>query len=105
MSSKKTGFSTRHIPQRSCVACREVRPKRELVRLVRASGGVVQVDDTGKKTGRGAYLCRRRECWDSVIRSGRLEQALKTRILQEEYSQLMKYAEERWFGESQEGEE
>src|ERR671916_796064 len=49
----------RHIPERTCVACRSPRPKRELVRVVRAPDGTVTVDDTGKKSGRGAYLCRR----------------------------------------------
>jgi predicted RNA-binding protein YlxR (DUF448 family) len=103
MSPKEKSVPGRHIPQRSCVACREVRPKRELVRLVCVTGGGVQVDDTGKKAGRGAYLCRRRECWDTGIRGGRLEHALKTSIVREEYNQLMKYAEEMWSAGSQEG--
>jgi predicted RNA-binding protein YlxR (DUF448 family) len=97
--------ASRRIPQRSCVACREVRPKRELVRLVCVSNGTVQVDDTGKKAGRGAYLCPRRECWDTGIKSRRLERALKIVIPHEDYSQLMKYAEVRWFAGNQEGAE
>ncbi len=67
----------KHIPQRTCIACRTVRAKRELVRIVRTAGNRVEADATGKKAGRGAYLCRLRECWDIVLdRSGRLDHAL-----------------------------
>ena len=68
----------KHLPQRTCIACRTVRPKRELVRVVHALDGRVEPDPTGKKSGRGAYLCKQRECWDAMLAShGRLEQALK----------------------------
>ncbi len=67
----------KHIPQRTCIACRTVRPKRELVRIVRTATNHVEADATGKKAGRGAYLCRQRECWEQVLESrGRLEHAL-----------------------------
>lgn len=67
----------KHIPQRTCIACRTVRAKRELVRVVRTETNHVEADSTGKKAGRGAYLCRQRECWDLVLNSrGRLEHAL-----------------------------
>lgn len=68
----------KHIPQRSCIACRTVRNKRDLVRIVRTADNHVEADATGKKAGRGAYLCRQRECWIQVLESrGRLEHALK----------------------------
>ena len=68
----------KHIPQRTCIACRTVRGKRELVRIVHTEANRVVADATGKKAGRGAYLCRQRECWDQVLSSrGRLENALK----------------------------
>jgi len=67
----------KHIPQRTCIACRSVRPKRELVRIVRTATNHVEADATGKKAGRGAYLCRQRECWEVTLNSrGRLEHAL-----------------------------
>ncbi len=67
----------KHIPQRTCIACRTVRPKRELVRIVRTATNHVEADATGKKAGRGAYLCRQRECWETILDSrGRLEHAL-----------------------------
>ncbi len=68
----------KHIPQRSCIACHTVRSKRELVRIVRTETDHVEADPTGKKAGRGAYLCRQRVCWDGILSNrGRLEHALK----------------------------
>lgn len=57
----------KHIPLRTCVACRTVRAKRELIRIVRTPEGHICVDSTGKMNGRGAYLCRNRRCWQSAI--------------------------------------
>jgi len=57
----------KHIPLRTCVACRAVRAKRELVRIVRTPEGHICVDSTGRMSGRGAYLCRNRRCWQSAI--------------------------------------
>ena len=67
----------KHVPQRTCVGCREVGGKRQLVRLVRTPEGKVEIDETGKRRGRGAYLCRRRSCWEIALQKGRLEQALR----------------------------
>lgn len=83
----------RHVPQRTCVECRTTRPKRELVRIVRLAEGGVTVDETGKKPGRGAYLCRRRVCWDSVLSRGRLEYALKTSLTAGEKEALRTFAD------------
>lgn len=63
----------RHVPQRTCVACKQVRPKRELLRIVRTPQGHVELDPTGKKAGRGTYLCARRSCWDLALKKHRLE--------------------------------
>ena len=68
---------TRHVPLRQCVACRQMRPKRELVRVVRTPSGEVRVDATGKVAGRGAYVCPRPECADQALRQGRLQHALE----------------------------
>lgn len=77
----------KHVPQRTCVACREVLPKRGLVRLVRTPEGVV-IDPTGKKTGRGAYLHDKRSCWEKALKSDLLERALKTELTIEERERL-----------------
>ena len=83
-----------YIPQRTCVACRRVRPKRELIRLVRSSNGRVEVDTGGKSTGRGSYLCRAQECWDVGLRGGRLDHALRTTLTVDNREQLIKYGKE-----------
>ena len=82
----------KHIPQRTCVACRTVRPKRELVRIVRTPEGAVLVDDTGKRSGRGAYICRQRGCWEKALTRRQLERALKVTLTDETETQLREYA-------------
>jgi len=81
----------RHIPQRTCVACRKVSIKQELVRLVRIADGSVEVDTSGKKAGRGAYLCRARECWEIGLQSSRLEHVLRTTLTPDNREQLIKH--------------
>jgi len=79
------------------VVCRKVRPKRELIRLVRISDGEVEVDTSGKKVGRGAYLCPVEECWEMGLKGGRLEHALRTTLSQDNREQLIKTAEKLCF--------
>ena len=64
-------------PQRTCVACRRVADKRDLVRVVATPEGRLVVDPKGKLPGRGAYICRRRACWASARRGGALGRALR----------------------------
>jgi predicted RNA-binding protein YlxR (DUF448 family) len=80
----------RKAPQRICVSCRSTGDKRALVRIVRGPEGV-EVDPSGKKPGRGAYLCHQRECWQQAIRKGRLDAALKTRLTQDEKLRLTQF--------------
>jgi predicted RNA-binding protein YlxR (DUF448 family) len=77
-------------PQRMCVSCRSTDEKRALVRIVRGPGGM-EVDTTGKKPGRGAYLCRRPDCWQQALRKGRLDAALKTRLSPDEKLTLTEF--------------
>jgi predicted RNA-binding protein YlxR (DUF448 family) len=81
----------KHIPQRTCVSCRQVKAKRELIRLVRVADGTIEVDTSGKKAGRGAYLCPAPECWEDGLKRGRLEHALRTTLTRENREQLIKY--------------
>jgi uncharacterized protein len=85
---RKTG-KRRHIPHRTCIACREVLPKRLMIRVVRSPEGVV-IDPTGKLTGRGAYLHQQRSCWERGMK-GALESALKVDFTAEERERLMNY--------------
>ena len=80
----------RQAPQRTCVSCRSASDKRTLVRIVRGSEGV-EVDPSGKKQGRGAYLCHQPECWQLAIRKGRLDAALKTRLTPNEKLRLTEF--------------
>ncbi len=82
----------RHIPLRSCVICGVKTSKRELVRIVMTPERECAVDDTGKRSGRGAYLCRQPGCWDSALRGGRLATALRGRIEQHDHERLVQFA-------------
>ena len=89
--AKKTSKRVKHIPQRTCVGCRTVMPKRQLIRIVRSPEGV-QVDPTGKLAGRGAYLHDRRSCWERGLK-GALAHALKTEIAVEDREHLKEFLE------------
>lgn len=81
----------KHVPQRTCVACRRTEAKRSLARVVRTPQGEVEVDPTGKRAGRGAYIHPRGECWERALQ-GALEGALKTRLSEEQREQLREQA-------------
>ena len=83
----------RRPPTRTCIACRASAGKRELVRVVRTPQGSVELDLSGKKPGRGAYLCRRVECWQAALKKDRLAAALKTTISAEDRDRLSQFAE------------
>ena len=85
----------KHIPLRSCVACRESKPKRELVRVVRVSDDLVEVDRTGKKNGRGAYFCPAQECWELGQKRKALNHALSMTVSPHNWETLLTYARER----------
>ncbi len=87
--SKKTVQRIKHVPQRTCVGCREVLPKRTMVRIVKTADGV-QIDPTGKLPGRGAYLHDRRECWERGLK-GALSHALKTSLTEAERARLEEF--------------
>jgi predicted RNA-binding protein YlxR (DUF448 family) len=84
----------RRVPQRTCVACRVTRPKRELVRVVRTPDGSVVMDESGKRNGRGAYLCRTQQCWDKALRHGLLERALKVSLSPDSVAEFRIYESE-----------
>jgi predicted RNA-binding protein YlxR (DUF448 family) len=82
----KPAKPVKHVPQRTCVGCHKVRPKRTLVRVVRTPEGVM-VDPTGKLNGRGAYLHNSRSCWERGL-SGALKNALKVELTTEDKQRL-----------------
>jgi len=86
---KKKTVRRKHVPQRTCVGCREVLPKRSMIRIVR-TGDVILVDPSGKMAGRGAYLHNQRSCWDRGLK-GALSHALKTELTEEDRKLLLAY--------------
>lgn len=78
----------RKIPMRKCNGCNEMKPKKELVRIVRSPDGDISVDLTGKKSGRGAYVCRDVKCLAMAKKAKRIERALECNISEEVYSKL-----------------
>lgn len=90
MAPKGRGPKPKHIPQRTCIACRQVAGKRNLLRVVRTENGIV-VDPSGKLAGRGAYLHPYQECWRAALRGNRLEQALRAPLSAENRQALLAY--------------
>ncbi len=76
------------IPMRQCLGCREMRPKRELMRIVKSKDGEISLDPVGKLPGRGAYVCRSGECLAKVKKSRGLERAFAQQISPEVYDAL-----------------
>lgn len=83
------------IPQRQCMGCRERKPKKELIRVVRGTDGNVSLDFGGKAPGRGAYLCPNPECLQKAMKSKSLDRSLEVTIPQEVYARLQKEMEEK----------
>ena len=71
---------TRKTPMRMCVGCREMKEKRELLRVVRSPEGIVSIDHKGKAPGRGAYICKSETCLTRAVKQKQLERALETKI-------------------------
>ncbi len=80
------------MPQRICIACRTIRPKRDLVRIVRTPEGDVVVDESGKRNGRGAYLCRQRTCWEQAFKHRAIGRALRVEVSEKAMQLLQVYA-------------
>lgn len=82
------------MPLRMCLGCQEMKPKRELIRIVRNKENETTVDFTGKKPGRGAYICKSIICFDKARKGKRLERAFKSQIDETVYNMLKQQLEE-----------
>jgi predicted RNA-binding protein YlxR (DUF448 family) len=91
-TKKRKGPRPKHVPQRTCIVCRERSAKRALARIVRTPEGSVLVDATGKLNGRGAYLCDDSKCWERALSSNILAYALKIDIDDEATERLRRHA-------------
>ncbi len=76
-------MKVKKIPLRMCTGCMEMKPKKELIRIVRSPEGEVSVDLTGKKSGRGAYICKSTECLDKAFKNKRLSRNLEVNLTEE----------------------
>ena len=81
----------KHTPLRSCAACSRKLPKAQLTRVVRSADGRVEPDPTGRKPGRGTYLCDDERCRDTGIKRGRIDRALKSSFTEEDRTALVEY--------------
>lgn len=77
------------IPQRMCVGCQEMKSKKELIRVVRTPQETIEIDPTGKRSGRGAYICPQEECLKKAVKGKRLEKALQKNIAAEIIDSLL----------------
>jgi len=88
------GTRGRHIPQRTCISCRQSDSKRALIRLVRTAEERVEVDPSGKRPGRGAYLCIRWRCWELALRRQMIGRALRVDLQTEDRAALESFAKQ-----------
>jgi len=92
VTKKKTTSQpgTKKVPERRCVGCQGTFPKKDLLRVLRSPEGEISIDFTGKKSGRGAYLCKNEACFKKARKSGIIRRALECEITDEIYDELEK---------------
>ena len=83
----------RKVPMRQCIGCQEMKNKKEMIRILKTTEGDVVLDATGKKNGRGAYICPSKECFRKAVKSRGIERSLKMAIPREVYENLEKEIE------------
>lgn len=83
-------MANKKIPMRKCVGCQEMKEKKSLIRVVRTAEGDIILDDTGKKNGRGAYICKRLECFKKAKKTKELERSLGVSVSEQVYEELEK---------------
>lgn len=82
-------MKVKKVPQRKCVGCNEMKDKKALLRIVRSPEGEISLDFTGKKNGRGAYVCPNKDCITKAVKERRLERALEKPVSEEVYQQIL----------------
>lgn len=76
-------------PQRTCIACKSVKDKKELIRIVRTKEGEIELDPTGRKNGRGAYICKDSKCFETQKKSKGLDRSFKSQVSVDVYDRLI----------------
>ncbi len=87
-------MNNKKIPMRKCVGCGEMKPKKELIRVLRTTEEEFVLDTTGKKNGRGAYICKSKQCFLKAVKNKGLERSFKQAIPENVYSRLEKEMDE-----------
>ena len=82
--------NNKKVPMRKCVGCQEMKSKKEMMRVLKTSDDIFELDATGKKNGRGAYLCFSKECFEKAVKNKGLERSFKQAIPKEVYEKLEK---------------
>ncbi len=80
--------AVKKIPERMCIGCQQTHPKKEMIRIVRSPEGEFSVDPTGKKSGRGAYICHKQECFQKAVQEHRFEKSFRSTIDENIYKEL-----------------
>lgn len=83
-------MTARKVPMRQCIGCREMKEKNSMIRVIRTPEGEICMDATGKKNGRGAYLCRSAECFHKAVKTNALSRSFQMHIPGEVYERLEK---------------
>lgn len=86
-------MQAKRVPLRKCTGCQEMKSKKELIRVLHTPQDTIVLDTTGRKNGRGAYLCRSMECFEKAVKNKGLERSLKCRVPEETYESLKKEIE------------
>ena len=81
-------MKTKKIPMRMCLGCNEMKPKKEMIRVVKSPEGEISLDFTGKKSGRGAYICKSTECFQSARKARRFEKSFSCKIANDVYEEM-----------------
>ena len=89
MPDKQDGFPNKKIPLRTCIGCRSKKPKKEMIRIVHTPEGTLEMDVTGKKNGRGAYICKDSKCFETLKKSKGLDRSFKSQVSVDVYDRLI----------------
>ncbi len=82
--------TVKKVPMRQCIGCGEMKNKREMIRVIKTPEDTIELDSTGRKNGRGAYMCYSKDCLQAAIKNKGLERSLKMKIPSEVYDKLLK---------------
>jgi uncharacterized protein len=93
MDVSRDNLRQKHVPERTCIGCRQVKPKDELIRIIGNENDGVRIESSGKHQGRSAYLCKSKACWERGLKKDRLDLSLRMNISKEVKDELSRFGE------------